>query len=124
MNGNSSVSDVIDQPGDTDWHALDVTAGSEYLISMVSSGDDPLNDPFLVLYDSAGEFITSDDDSAGGFNAAISYLAAADGRIFISAEAFSLTDDAGTYTVTVEPQFGPVARVGSSDSSSESDFML
>jgi hypothetical protein len=102
-----SIAGALEQAGDTDWYAVDVEAGQNYDFSLTRSGDTPMEDPRLILFDDTGNFITSDDDSGEDLDAAISYQAATTGRVFISAGAFDLDTDMGTYGLSVTSSPSP-----------------
>lgn len=94
---------VLEQAGDADWIAIDLEAGQTVEISVVASGADPLDDPFLVFYDENGVQLGRDDDSAGGPNgtdASLIFTATETGTYYIEAGSFRDRSD-GTYTVSV-----------------------
>jgi serralysin len=68
---------------------------------MNSAGDEPLQDPWLGIYDASGNFVSYDDDSGNGVNALINYQSDVEGVIYISAEAYDLDLDFGTYELSV-----------------------
>ncbi|MFP7674338.1 S8 family serine peptidase [Marivita sp. S0852] len=98
---NQSIPGELEQAGDADWYAVNVTAGATYTFTLSSAGASPIRDPYLVLFDGDGNLITFDDDSGGGLNSALTYTAGSNGRVFISAEAFDLQTDAGTYEIAL-----------------------
>lgn len=104
-----TISGTIDGPGDFDWYGVNTVAGQTYQFSLVSGGSAPIADPWLTLYDSAGNFIVFNDNGGTGSNAYIEYVAATSGRVFISAEAFDLFSDVGTYELSLN---SPVALPG------------
>lgn len=94
---------VLEQAGDHDWIALELDAGQTVEISVVASGSDPLEDPFLVFYDENGDQLDRDDDSAGGPNgtdASLIFTATEAGTYYIEAGSFRDRSD-GEYTVSV-----------------------
>ena len=96
-----NIAGTIDGPGDSDWYGVNTVAGQIYQFSLISAGANPLLDPWLTLYDSAGNFIDFNDDDGSGRNSYLEYLAAVDARIFVSAEAFDLSADVGTYELSL-----------------------
>ena len=96
-----TISGVIDVPGDADWFAMLVQPGQQYQISMSAAGNEPLQDPWLAIYDSFGNFIDYDDDSGNGVNALLEYQAEVENVIYVSAESYDLDLDSGTYELSV-----------------------
>jgi subtilisin family serine protease len=92
-----TISGAIDGPGDFDWYGVNTVAGQVYQFSLVSAGDAPMSDPWLTLYDGAGNFIDFNDDGPSGTDSYLEYVAVTGGRVFISAEAYDLATDVGTY---------------------------
>ncbi len=88
---------------DQDWFRVTLTAGIAYTINLlgVDTGAGTLFDPYLYLYDGAGNFIIDDDDSGVGHNSQLIYTPGISGSYYIVAESFSY--DTGTYTVIVTP---------------------
>ena len=69
----SSATGEIETPGDQDWFAVVLSAGTRYRIDLegTHTGEGTLWDAYLHgIYDSSGELVsgTSDDDSGAGFN--------------------------------------------------------
>ncbi|MEM9249543.1 MAG: hypothetical protein AAGB05_12715, partial [Pseudomonadota bacterium] len=99
LSPGQSLSSTIDQPGDLDVVGFQATAGQSYTISMVSSGPDPLLDPYVELFAPSGSYLTFDDDGGAGVNAELTFTAFESGTHFIRAQAYDLERDAGTYTL-------------------------
>jgi len=96
-----SYSGLIETNGDLDWIAVTLTAGTTVEIALNATGANPIYDPFLVLYDSAGNFIDLDDDGgATGLNSLLTFSVETTGTYYIEAGTFGLSDTGG-YTVTV-----------------------
>lgn len=93
--------------GDRDWHTVSLTAGQAYSFSLegAASGQGTLPDPLLRLFSSAGQQLTSDDDSGVSFNASMVCAPSASGTYFLSAE--GTTTDTGTYRLSVSAVPGP-----------------
>lgn len=121
INLDSSVNGSIDFPGDTDWHRVRLTAGESYRFTLVSSGDAPLGDPMLVLYDANGTQVGLDDDGGDGLNSYLEFTAATTGNYFVEARAFS-EEDSGGYTLSARR--GEVPADASTDAalSAEGDY--
>ncbi|MFZ2029151.1 MAG: PPC domain-containing protein, partial [Vitreimonas sp.] len=97
--GGSSTGS-IEAAGDTDWFRISLVAGQTYQFDLRGSpsGGGTLADPFLRLRDSAGNSITSDDDSGTGLDSRITYTATSSGTFYLSVGS-STTSGTGTYTV-------------------------
>ena len=101
MQAGDSVVGTITAVGDRDWHTISLTAGQAYSFSLEGSatGQGTLTDPVLRLFNSAGQQLTSDDDSGVSFNAAMVCAPSASGTYYVSAE--GTTNDTGTYRLSV-----------------------
>jgi hypothetical protein len=101
MQAGDAVVGSIAAPGDRDWHTISLTAGQAYSFSLEGSatGQGTLTDPLLRLFNSAGQQLTSDDDSGVSFNAAMVCAPSASGTYYVSAE--GTTTDTGTYRLSV-----------------------
>ncbi|MCI5112579.1 MAG: S8 family serine peptidase [Marivita sp.] len=103
-----TISGAIDGPGDFDWYGVNTVAGQVYQFSLVSAGGDPMSDPWLTLYDGAGNFIDFNDDGPSGTDSYLEYVAVTGGRVFISAEPYDLEADVGTYELSLtSPEIRP-----------------
>lgn len=103
-----TISGAIDGPGDFDWYGVNTVAGQVYQFSLVSAGGAPMSDPWLTLYDGAGNFIDFNDDGPSGTDSYLEYVAVTGGRVFISAEAYDLEADVGTYELSLtSPEIRP-----------------
>ena len=99
-----SATGEIEVPGDTDWFAVELSAGREYLIDLEGWRTDggTLEDPLLLgihavdgtLIDGAG-----DDDGGEGLNSRVSFEAPETGTYYIAAGAYE--DYIGSYTLAV-----------------------
>lgn len=97
-----TIDGVIGEPGDVDWYAVGVQAGVQYQFEMnFGSGSNPLNDPFLALFSASGQFITFDDDGGLGLQSQLIYTPDFTGLVYISAEAYDLGTDQGTYSLSL-----------------------
>ena len=86
----------------SDWVAITLTAGESYTISHTGGS---LSDPFLLLRDSSGSLIASNDDY-GSLDSLISFTASSTGTYYIEANSF-LSSGTGTYTLAVEAVVPP-----------------
>lgn len=87
---------------DLDWIAVNLVAGQTYSIAAIGVGNDPIMDPILHLYSSAGaelDFDSGDDDRLPNLNAMIQFTVVQTGSYFI--EAANLNHTAGDYAVTL-----------------------
>ena len=107
INVGGTYSDRLEVVGDRDWVRVNLTAGQAYTITLNATGADPLNDPFLYLYDAAGGLLRSDDDGGvSGLNSQITHVAPTTGTYYIGAGAFSDNSD-GDYTISVTEVLPP-----------------
>lgn len=90
----------IGTPGDADWFAITLAAGETYTIDLggSTSGSGSLVDPYLVLYDDAGNVLAENDDG-DTLDSKIVYTATEDATCYISAQ--GLGSSTGTYQLSV-----------------------
>ena len=91
--------------GDRDWFAVELDAGSTYLIDLEGSptGGGTLRDPYLLgIHRADGRRIagTTDDDGGAGYNSQVEFTAAAAGTYYVAAGGYATHQ--GTYTLSVE----------------------
>jgi hypothetical protein len=88
---------VITSPDDTDWFAVELVEGRPYRFNLEGSGDAPLADPMLTLYDASGNQVAADDDGGTGVNSYLSYTSITGGTHYAAVSAFSETAVGGYY---------------------------
>jgi Ca2+-binding RTX toxin-like protein len=100
VTAGGSTTGNLETFGDADWFAITLTAGQTYTFDLegAATGQGTLFDPFLILRNGSGSFITADDDAGTGFNSRITYAAAASGTYYLDAE--SADGDTGTYRLS------------------------
>ncbi|MEZ5774976.1 MAG: leishmanolysin-related zinc metalloendopeptidase [Hyphomicrobiaceae bacterium] len=91
----------IETANDEDWFRVTLTAGHTYQFDMGGSpsNEGTLSDAFLVLRNSSGAQIDTDDDSGTGLNAQITYTPSTSGTYFLDAQAY--TTHTGSYRLSV-----------------------
>lgn len=92
---------VIEWAGDSDWFALNLTAGVTYGLSLegAASGAGTLRDPLLRLY-ANGAVVGVDDDAGVGENASLVYVAPVSGVYYVEGSGYR--DNTGSYRLSVE----------------------
>lgn len=113
-----SVNGNLDFPTDTDWYRVRLTEGESYRFTLVSSGDSPLGDPMIKLYDASGAEIALDDDGGEGLNSYLEFTAATTGNYFVEARGFG-EEETGAYTLSA--QRGEIPADASTDASLSAD---
>jgi hypothetical protein len=83
---SSSISGSSDAP-DTDFYRVSSNAGQ---LLTVNIGGLIGFDPFVVIYDSNGNVLASDDDGGGGLDSFLEFLVPADGDYFIAVHTFDV----------------------------------
>lgn len=86
-----SVSGRLDYSGDRDWFRIDVAAGDWVKVAQSASGNDPLEDAMIRVYDADGRMITADDDvsaSGSNTNGAVIFGGGNGGSYFIEAGSY------------------------------------
>ena len=101
---DGSVRGEIEHPGDQDWFAVILEAGTTYRIDLEGSdtGAGTLSDPYLRgAYDADGVRIsgTNNDDGGAGYNSRLPFTATEDATYYVAAGAYG--NDTGTYTLSV-----------------------
>ncbi|HRO03277.1 MAG TPA: hypothetical protein PLS69_06700, partial [Terricaulis sp.] len=112
VNAGQSVEGAIDYAGDRDWHRIRLTAGQTYRFALNSTGESPLSDPYLRLYNARGDEVAADDDGGGDLNALLEYTAETTGNYFVEAGAFA---DSGTGGYTLQAREGDIPGDASTD---------
>jgi len=110
-----SIIDVLESQGDNDWFSIQLTAGEiyEFRLHGIGPTGDELRDPLLVLRNSTGAQVASNDDAgsstwsgANGLDSRIVFTAATSGTYYVDVGAFqssSGTND-GQYIITAVEQ--------------------
>ncbi len=87
---------------DRDWFQVRLVAGETYVIAMNRTGTKATPDPHLNLLNAFGDILRADGDSGEGRNALLTFTATRTGLHFV--EAFDLTANLGSYTVSLNDQ--------------------
>ena len=91
---------------DEDWYAVELQAGVQYTFIMLRDGDNPHQDPLLILYDSAGTEIDRNDDVEingveANSNSFITFTPGESGTYYLGASGWVATAT-GDYTIYAE----------------------
>ncbi len=105
---SSGTSGVLETIDDRDWFRASLTAGSTVTINLRGSDTSAgtLSDPFLRVYNSAGTFVTSDDDSGTGFDSQLVFTPTTTGLYYFEAASYNALYS-GTYTISVSTPTPP-----------------
>jgi V8-like Glu-specific endopeptidase len=106
---NTSVTGAIETAGDHDWFRVQLNAGTAYVIDLrgADTGAGTLADPYLRLYNGAGQLLAQNDDAGGTHNSEIVYIPAVSGTYYIDAGAHA-DAASGTYRVSIAQNFPTV----------------
>ena len=90
---------------DEDWYAVELQAGVQYTFIMLRDGDNPHQDPLLILYNSAGTEIDRNDDveidgARVNSNSFITFTPDESGTYYLGASGWAVTT--GDYTIYAE----------------------
>ncbi|HRE44173.1 MAG TPA: pre-peptidase C-terminal domain-containing protein [Terricaulis sp.] len=96
FDGQGRVS-TLGAPGDVDWFAVDLVEARTYRFSVESTGETPLADPMLTIYDVNGEAVATDDDGGAGLNAYLTFSSVTGGPHFVAVSGYG--DSTGQYYV-------------------------
>ena len=112
---NNTFEGTLDTKHDVDWIIIELQAGKEYTFTLTGDDDGMLEDPILMLLDSKGGEVMSNDDINGPKGNLDSHIVLPpleeDGKFYLSVSAYTGNpgqSNAGTYTLTVtERPAGP-----------------
>ena len=90
---------------DEDWYAVELQAGVQYTFIMLRDGDNPHEDPLLILYNPAGTEIDRNDDAEidgvrANLNSFITFTPDESGTYYLGASGWEVTT--GDYTIYAE----------------------
>ena len=119
---NDTFKGTLDGKHDVDWIIIELQAGKEYTFTLTGDGkgDGTLEDPILMLLDSKGGEVMSNDDIDGPDGNLDSHIVLPpleeDGKFYLSVSAYTGNpgqSNAGAYTLTVtERPAGPADIMG------------
>lgn len=89
LTNNTPVDNSLEIVGDSDWFRFDVTAGTQYTISLEGIGANELSDPLLRVYNASGTQLASNDDGGTGLDSLLTYTPTSSGTVYIAAESFA-----------------------------------
>ncbi|MBX3511188.1 MAG: PPC domain-containing protein [Hyphomonadaceae bacterium] len=121
INIGQSVDGVLDFSGDRDWYRVRLAEGQTYRFGLESSGDSPVSDPLLRLYNARGDEVAMDDDGGGGLNSLIEFTASAAGTYYLEARGYS-QDATGGYTLRALEGDIPASTSTDQTLSAEGDY--
>jgi hypothetical protein len=92
----------IELAGDADWFRVPLTAGIKYSIQVsgADGGGGTLADPFVAIWDSAGNHLAQDNDSGRGLDAYLTFTPSTSGYYYVAASSI-FGVGTGTYSVRV-----------------------
>ncbi len=98
---NGSVNGVIEAEADSDWFAVSLVAGTNYIFTLNNADSGTNFDPILTLRDAAGLALDSNDDAIPGYdrNSMLAYTPATSGTYFLDAAGFG--QHVGSYQLAV-----------------------
>ena len=108
---NSQITGTIEDLNDQDFYKVELTAGVTYEFYQLRGGDNPMEDPYIRLFDTDGvtELAENDDilnaqGEQASRNSKITYIPTESGTYFIAADKWIPTNDSdatGDYTIYV-----------------------
>ena len=88
----------IETTNDRDWFAVNLTAGQTYNFHLNAAATGGLRDPYLVLRDSVGDQLASNDDAPNSTNSLLTYTPSTTGTFYLEARDYNT--GVGNYTVS------------------------
>lgn len=109
LNLGASVAGNLELADDTDWFAIDLSQGQTVVLNLEGSpsGQGSLNDPYLTVFDFAGNEIDWDDDGGLGYNSRLEFTPPSTGTFYVEARGFA--GDSGTYRLSAQVLEAPQA---------------
>ncbi len=106
MSVGEVFADTLEVAGDRDWVRVTLTAAATVELLLLSSGSNPLEDPFVRIYDAGGNLLEFNDDFGESYDSGLIFTPKVTGVYYIEAAAY---DDggAGDYTISVGPGVAP-----------------
>jgi hypothetical protein len=95
---SGSADGRIESANDRDWFAVNLTAGQTYNFHLNSAATGGLRDPYLVLRDSVGDQLASNDDAPNSTNSLLTYTPSTTGTFYLEARDYNT--GVGNYTVS------------------------
>ena len=83
-NGPRYTGDLDGTEG-VDFFGVELVAGQTYTWSLRGTGEDGIEDPYLLFFDANGEYVTEDDDGGFGRSSQITYTATVTGTHYLGA---------------------------------------
>jgi len=98
---NEILVDGTIEPDEVDFYSVTLVEGQTYLFSLYGSGDSPLGDTYLYLFDESDVLVASDDDGGSGTNSLFTFTATYSGTYYVGAAAYPGSELSGGYTLDV-----------------------
>ncbi|MBE9610634.1 Ig-like domain-containing protein [Chitinilyticum piscinae] len=93
-----SANGVINFADDYDFFRVSLTAGKTYTFELKRSGASPLDDPYLQLYSTSGNWLLDNNDGGAAGNAKITFKASVSGTYYLCA--WDASAGIGGYTLS------------------------
>jgi hypothetical protein len=101
LTAGQTAQGTLSTNADHDWYAVSLVAGQTYTFAMTGTGVNNVVDPYLQLYNSAGNTIVRwDDDGLQGNNSIFNYTATTTGTYYIDAGAYPTYGGSGQYGIS------------------------
>ena len=111
LNVGTSLQGELETRGDRDWFAITLESDTRYVFELTGI---TLGDPLLVLRNSSGTAITSDDDGGEGLNSRLSYSNENAGTYYLDAGSYA-DQTTGSYEIQATEVLPPPPGFNSED---------
>ena len=111
LNVGTSLQGELETRGDRDWFAITLESDTRYVFELTGI---TLGDPLLVLRNSSGTAITSDDDGGEGLNSRLSYSNENAGTYYLDAGSYA-DQTTGRYEIQATEVLPPPPGFNSED---------
>ena len=99
LNDNEIFTNTLEAFGDRDWVEVALGSGQTYEIDLFGSGENPVGDTFLRLYDENGWWVDENDDGPVNADSKLNYSPTVSGSYFIEVASFN-DEFTGTYSLS------------------------
>lgn len=89
--------------GEQDVYAINVVAGQTYSLALRGTSAGGITDPFLAVFNDAGNLVNYDDDGGVGISSLLTFTALTTGTYYVGAQTFGSGDN-GNYTLDLWQQ--------------------
>ena len=101
VNPGGAATGTIESGDDVDWFAAQLQAGTQYTVDVEGqpTGRGTLSDPYLIVFDTNGIELESNDDGGQGLNSRLDFVPRTTGRHYLAVRSYGQAT--GSYTLSL-----------------------